>query len=119
MKKFEIGQHSTVFYSELKIPGLCRNTQSKAKRSSGFHPSSYGSPDVINPNRCAVIIAHSRGGMGDKALPPPLLYLHLEFISMEKEFCRANSRLIFAKQSQCPSIGYTLCDNPNFKKKTV
>jgi hypothetical protein len=57
--------------------------------------------------------------MGDKALPPPLLYLHLEFISMEKEFCRAYSRLIFAKQSQCPSIGYTLCDNPNFKKKAV
>ena len=36
-------------------------------------------PYAITPDRCYVIIAQRRGGMGRQALSPPSSYQHLEF----------------------------------------
>ena len=62
-------------------------------RSRGFHPRRCGSPDAINPKQ---VIHHypekRRGGTGDRHA-----LLHrtciLNFISMEKEFYRANNSI--------------------------
>jgi hypothetical protein len=45
------------------------NYNLNAKR--GFCPRRYGSPMRYLPNRCYVIIAQRRGGMGGQALSPP------------------------------------------------
>jgi hypothetical protein len=45
----------------------------------GFTPAAVAPPLQLPPDRCSVIIAQPRGGMGGQVLSPPLLYLHLEF----------------------------------------
>ena len=51
----------------------------RAIRSRGFHPRRCGPPDAITLNRCYVIIAKRRGGMGGQALSPPSSCQDLEF----------------------------------------
>jgi hypothetical protein len=67
----------------------------------------------------AVIIAKCRCGIGGgQALPAPSSYLLREFhINGRRNSAEPIPVLIFAKKSQCPSIDYTLCDNPNNNKR--
>ena len=55
------------------------NALLQSKRSRRFHPRRCGSPDAMTPNRCYVIIAQRRSGMGGQALSPPSLYQHPVF----------------------------------------
>jgi hypothetical protein len=58
--------------------------------------------------------------MGGQALPLPSSYLLLEFqINGRRNSAEPIPVFIFTKKSQCPSIDYTLSDNPNNKKKAV
>ncbi len=55
-----------------------------------FHPRCWALPMRYLPDRCYVIIAQRRGGMGGQAHVPSFLRTSiLNFISMEKEFSRA------------------------------
>ena len=61
-----------------------RNAQGGSPQPLGLPPMRY------LPNRCYVIIAQRRGGMGGQAHVPSFLRTSiLNFISMEKEFSRA------------------------------
>ena len=55
----------------------------------GFTPAAVAPPMRELPNRCSVIIAQRRGGMGDGHCPSFIRTSILGFISMEKEFWRA------------------------------
>jgi hypothetical protein len=61
-----------------------------------FHPRCCGSRYAIPPDRCYVIIAQRRGGMGGQAHVPSFLRTSiLNFISMEKEFSRAEKIALY------------------------
>jgi hypothetical protein len=51
----------------------------KVYAQGGFTPAAVAPLMQQNPNKCYVIIAQRRGGMGGQALSPPSSYQHLEF----------------------------------------
>jgi hypothetical protein len=58
--------------------------------------------------------------MGETGTAPAFIVLLLEFhINGRRKSAEPIPVLIFAKKSLCPSIDYTLSDNPNNKKKAV
>ncbi len=63
----------------------------KLNPQGGFTPAAVAPPMRYPPDRCYVIIAQRRGGMGGQAHVPSFLRTSiLDFISREKEFSRAS-----------------------------
>jgi hypothetical protein len=83
----------------------------KLYTQGGFTPADVAPPMRQPPNRCYVIIARRRGGMGGQALSPPSSYQHLEFhinvkgiLQCQLPFKKGFSRVFFYERNFFPFL---------------